>query len=217
MALQVDEAGTIISEGHCVKTGLVLSFTITLNEHVAIFPDPSVAVYVTTVVPSENVLPLLMLGVKEIKVQLSIAMGTAHVTIALQEVLAKTIMSVGQAVRVGLILSFTITLNEHVDKFPDPSIALYVTTVVPTLNVEPGLRFDEIVTASQSVATGATQFTTDEQATATATVTSEQPAKTGGALSMTTTLNTQLVILLLLSIALYLTSVVPNGKESPGL
>jgi hypothetical protein len=40
-----------------VTTGFSVSFTVTLNEHVAVFPEASVAVQVTLVVPNAKVLP----------------------------------------------------------------------------------------------------------------------------------------------------------------
>jgi hypothetical protein len=43
--------------GHPTITGFVMSLTVTLNEHVAVFAEKSVAVYVTNVVPNGKVLP----------------------------------------------------------------------------------------------------------------------------------------------------------------
>jgi hypothetical protein len=48
---------TVMSDGQPEMTGLVASCTITLKEHVEIFPAASVAVYVTSVVPMLKVLP----------------------------------------------------------------------------------------------------------------------------------------------------------------
>src|SRR5688572_15694806 len=112
-------------------TGLVTSFTITLNEHVDTFPASSVAVYVTRVVPIGNVSPGLW-SLVNVALQLSDTVGTAQFTTALHEAVALTILSDGQLLMTGLVTSFTITLNEHVEMFPAPSLAVYVTVVVPT-------------------------------------------------------------------------------------
>ena len=38
---------------------------------------------------------------------------------------------------VGACVSCTVTVNEHVPVFAEPSVAVHVTVVVPSLNVEP--------------------------------------------------------------------------------
>jgi len=43
-------------------------------------------------------------------------------------------------VSVGACTSETVTVKVHVAVFPAPSVAVAVTTVVPTLNVEPDAR-----------------------------------------------------------------------------
>jgi hypothetical protein len=49
----------LIIAGQLLMTGSSVSVTTTLNEHVAISPFTSVAVYVTVVVPTGNTSPLL--------------------------------------------------------------------------------------------------------------------------------------------------------------
>ena len=64
-------------------TGFVLSSTVTLKEHVAVFPDTSVAVYVTTVVPSGNTVPGFLVVVSVVvPAQLSDRIGAVQFTVA---------------------------------------------------------------------------------------------------------------------------------------
>ena len=55
----------------------------TLNEHVAVLPDTSVAVYVTTVDPSAKILPGLFVLVSVTgPAQLSVRVGAVQLTVA---------------------------------------------------------------------------------------------------------------------------------------
>ena len=56
--------------------------------------------------------------------QLSVAVGAVHVAVAVQEPLAKTVISVGQPEMTGAVLSTTITLKVQVAVFPLPSSAV---------------------------------------------------------------------------------------------
>jgi len=149
-------------EGHPTITGLVLSRTITLNEHVEALPAASVAVYVTVVVPSAKVVPGFFVLVNAgAPPQLSVADGAVQLTMAWQDPFAFTVMLEGQPVMTGIVLSRTVTLNEQVEVFDAASVAVYVTTVVPRLKTVPG--FFVLVKAGVppqlSVADGAVQLT----------------------------------------------------------
>jgi hypothetical protein len=48
------------------------------------------------------------------------------------------VISAGQALIRGAVLSMIVTLNEHVVELPDGSVAVYVTTVVPVVKILPG-------------------------------------------------------------------------------
>ena len=125
---------------HAENTGGVWSSTMTLNTQVETFPDPSVAVYVTTVVPSGNTSPGAWVDVNAGVPQLSVVVGGVQVAIPSQDPLAGTTMSAGMHPDItGFVSSLTITLKEHVAVFPSASVAVYVTTVVPSGNVSPGL------------------------------------------------------------------------------
>ena len=70
-----------ILAGHPVITGFVLSLTVTVNEQVAVLPELSVAVYITTVVPTGNASPELWVDIKDAIPQLSATVGTVQVTV----------------------------------------------------------------------------------------------------------------------------------------
>ena len=69
--------------------------------------------------------------------QLSAKVGAIQLAIAWQDPSAFTVMSEGQPEMTGLIASCTSTLKEQVEMFPAASVAVYVTAVVPMLNVLP--------------------------------------------------------------------------------
>jgi hypothetical protein len=109
-------AETVMLPGHDVKTGGVLSVTVTLNEQVEVFPLTSVAVYITCVVPSAKTEPDARLLTKLAIPQLSEAVGAVHVTVAPHGGGPEaTDILEGQPVIWGGVLSVTVTLNEHVE------------------------------------------------------------------------------------------------------
>jgi hypothetical protein len=95
---------TEILAGHEVKTGAWLSFTVTVNEHVLVFPPASVAVNETFVTPIGNVDPLgsPAVCVTMVPAQLSLTTGASQVTMAphVPAVLGVVILA-GQDVNTG--------------------------------------------------------------------------------------------------------------------
>jgi uncharacterized protein YunC (DUF1805 family) len=209
---------TIIFEGHPEITGLVTSWTVTLKEQVEIFPDASVAVYVTGVVPMEKVLPGAFVVVSVPPEQLSVNVGAVQVTTAWHDALALTVIFEGQPEITGLVTSWTITLKEQVEVLPAASVAVYVTGVVPTENVLPGaLVVVSVPPAQLSVNVGGVQVTTAWQDALALTVIFEgQPEITGFTASWTITLKEQVDVLPAASVAVYVTGVVPMEKVLPG-
>jgi hypothetical protein len=107
-------AVVVISAGQSTIVGGVLSCTITSKLQVAVFPEGSVAVYVTVVLPRSNELLgewLLVI----VRVQLSVAVGSVQVTVALQFAPAVVVMLTGQPLKTGGVTSLTVTINEQVD------------------------------------------------------------------------------------------------------
>src|SRR5690606_40724187 len=113
---------TVISVGQFAITGTSVSTTVTSNEHVAVLPAPSVAVYVTVVVPIENTSPLLCELDNDTE-QLSDAAGAVHVTTASHELASVlSVIYVGQFAITGTSVSTTVTSNEHVAVLPEASV-----------------------------------------------------------------------------------------------
>jgi hypothetical protein len=128
----VDET-TVMLPGQLI-TGAVVSTTETWNAQVEIFPETSVAVYVTVVTPTGKTVPGLKLLVI-VKLQLSVAVGIVH-EIAFEQFVVT--ISDGQLENTGATLSIIITLKLQVAELPLESVAVYITCVVPPGNVEPG-------------------------------------------------------------------------------
>ena len=70
--------------------------------------------------------------------QLSEAVGAVHVTAAWHDPFAAITIGAGHPLMTGFVLSLTVTLNVQVEILPDPSVAVYVTGVVPKGKVLPG-------------------------------------------------------------------------------
>ena len=93
--------------------GATLSTTVTLKEHgLLTLPFASVNVYVTVVVPTLNVEP----GACERSIviapeQLSVAVGSVQVAVAVQPLPALTVISLGHPLTMGFWLSTTVTVK----------------------------------------------------------------------------------------------------------
>lgn len=115
-----------------VMVGAVLSVTVTVKEHVAELPAPSVTRKVFVVKPTGKEAPLgnpascVVVGV-----QLSVPAGVVYVTTALQLGPAEAVKLDGQ-VMVGTMLSTTVTTAEQVEVFKAASVTESVTLTVPT-------------------------------------------------------------------------------------
>ena len=96
----------------------------------------SVALQITTVVPSEKVEPDAGVQMTAAGPQLSEA-GAENSTVASHRPrVAETTMLVGQS-SVGLSVSRTVTLNAQVASLPLASLALHCTRVIPLVKSEP--------------------------------------------------------------------------------
>jgi hypothetical protein len=111
-------------------TGFWLSTTVTRKEHVAELPAASLAVAVTVVAPSEKKLPEAGLKVT-VAEQLSVAVAENVTAAPHWPLAALTVRLAGQTI-VGRMLSTTVTEKVQVVELPEASVAVAVTTVVPT-------------------------------------------------------------------------------------
>src|SRR6059036_713686 len=124
-------------------------------------------------------------------------------------------MFAGQVIT-GACTSRTIARCWHVAVLPLPSVAVQVTRLVPTGNCAGALLVT--VTAPQlSLAVGLPKATpVAKQVPALAlTVTSAGQLTVGGCVSRTVTVNVQVLVLPLLSLAVLVTVVTPTGKAEP--
>ena len=84
--------------------------------------------------------------------QLSDVIGDGNVTNASQFAFASTIVSFGQVI-IGLMVSITITINEHVSVFIPQSVMVYITRVIPIMKgasiAAPSLLVVVIVSSGQ--------------------------------------------------------------------
>jgi hypothetical protein len=115
----------------------------------------------------------------------------------------------------GGVVSATATVKEHVEVFPPPSVAVQVTVVAPSGNVEPDAGTQATVAEPQSsVAVGVWKATTAEHPAALAVTFSGQVID-GAVASRTVTENEQEAVLLAASVAVQVTVVVPTAKVDP--
>ena len=119
-------AQTVLFCGCAVITGNWASFTVTVNEQEELFPQASVAVTFTVVVPSGNAKPLAgVLTIVTAPPQLSVAVGVKFTTAVQLPTGVVTVMLAGQ-VSTGAVWSFTVIICVQVLLFPHTSVALYV-------------------------------------------------------------------------------------------
>jgi hypothetical protein len=139
-------------------TGDSVSATVNVNEAMVEFPLGSTAVQTTVWVPTVNVEPLVALEVM-VTVQLSNAAGVAQVTTAEQDPVTGVIVAVtGTPAITGEIVSRTMTFTLLTTVFPEASVAVTTTGVVPTENTEPlaGLIVTVAEQLSEAVTPGIT-------------------------------------------------------------
>src|SRR3990172_10066734 len=113
-----------------VSAGGVVSWTVTVNDPGVEFPESSVAVQLTVVVPSGNVEPdggeQTTVGV----VSMRSDAVTENVTTAPEGPVAGTVMLPGN-VSVGGVVSVTVTVKDPGVELPESSVAVQLTVVVP--------------------------------------------------------------------------------------
>ncbi len=140
------------------RTGAVVSCTTTLKVHIVLFPEASVAVQVTCVLPNGKN--------PEGEVQLTLGAGSqrsvadiGRTTIAPPGSLPSTSRDV-QAIA-GPVLSTTVIMNVQDASFPAPSLATQVTGVVPSGKVLPegGMQVTCGEGSQSSVAVGVVKVT----------------------------------------------------------
>ena len=118
-------------ETFCVVTaGAWLSVTVMVCAQEAVFPDGSVTVQTTVVLPNGNTEGALL--VVEAMEQLSLLVGLPNVTLeAVQIPLSEDTETLEGQVMVGLILSITVTVAVAEAEFPWASVTVKFTVFAP--------------------------------------------------------------------------------------
>ena len=126
-------AHTVLLAGCTVITGSCASRTVTVNVQIELFPQASVAVDVTVVVPSGKAVPEAgELTIVTAPAQLSIAVTVKFTTAVQEPTGVVTVIFAGQVIT-GAVWSFTVIICVHSVKFPHTSVARYVLVTVNLL------------------------------------------------------------------------------------
>jgi hypothetical protein len=132
-----------------------VSFTVTVNWHEAVFPDVSVTVLVTVVVPFGNAEPEGGVLTSVLPGQLSLLVTTKLTTAEQRFGSVETVIFAGQVI-VGGSLSLIVTVKVHDAVFFDSSLTSQVTVVTPFGKVAPeaGMHVTAPTPGQLSVAVG---------------------------------------------------------------
>ena len=105
--------------------GVSISTTVTENEQVVVFPDPSVAPNTCVVTPTGNVAPLANPAVCRVVAapQLSVPAGVLNETAAPQVLESAFVVTLDGQLMLGASVSLTVTVNEQVAVKPARSVA----------------------------------------------------------------------------------------------
>ena len=206
-ALHVPFAFTVTFAG-AVIVGFVLSFIVTVCVAVAVFPEPSVTVHVTVVVPNGKVAGALFVTLAT--VQLSAVVAVPKVTVVATQLLSADAVTFAGAVIVGFVLSITVIVWVAVVLFPAASVAVQVTVVFPNGKLA-GASFDVTALVQLSIATGVPKLAmVAVQLLSAETVISEGATRYGPVLSLTVTACVVVAIFPEASVTVHVTMVVPN-------
>jgi hypothetical protein len=145
-------ASAVIGPG-TETVGLVVSCTVTVNEALPVLPDESVALQMTVVVPSTNVLPEAGEQLGEMLPSMLSVADAVKPTAAPPGPVASAVIGAG-TVTLGGVVSWTVTVNVAVPVSPIESVALQVTVVEPIGKMLPdgGEQVIGIFPSSPSVA-----------------------------------------------------------------
>jgi len=118
--------------------------------HVEVLPEVSLAVHVTVVIPIGNIDPDAGTHDAVTPAQLSENVGAGYITNTppAPGFPAEVVTLAGHTIAGGW-RSTTVTVNVHCDLFPDASVAVAVTVVVPLGNVDPDGGLATMVTPRQ--------------------------------------------------------------------
>ena len=211
-------AAFAFTSGAGPKTGGKLSWTVTLNDLLALLPAPSVAVQTTVVSPTANVDPDPGTQLTGTDAPRSVAVGVLKVTVRPLDDVASWEMSLGTLLITGSVVSWTLTLNDADEVFPCVSVAEQATVVVVIPKVDPdaGEHVTPAGPDTASLAVGLVNVTTAPEPDVASVVTLPgTPLITGPIVSTTLTVNDADESLPCESLALQVTVVLPSPNTVP--
>ena len=197
--------------------GSSISFTVTLNEQVPIFPASSVAVTVATVTPTLNVEPDAGTATVVATEQLSVAAGKVKFTTASHELASLSTSILSGQLATGFSPSFTVIVNVQSSILLDVSVAVTVTVVTPTGKVEPDAKSetsDRILQLSVDKPRSKSTTASHEPESVKATISVGQIA-VGSSASTTTISILHETELSPSSVAVTVTAVIPTPNSEP--
>jgi hypothetical protein len=198
-----------------VTVGGVVSTTVTVKDPVAWLERESFAVHTTVVAPNGNALPE---AGPHVGVTAPSTMSDAVAekeTIAPPGPVASAVTGAGSD-RVGAVVSRTVTVNEPLAWFWRESVAVQVTVVVATGNMDPDVGLHDGVTLPSTVSEAvAVKVTAAPLAPVASTVTGAGSDSVGFVVSSTVTVKEPLAWFPLESVAMQMTVVVLIAKTDP--
>jgi hypothetical protein len=207
-------ASTVAFAG-TVTTGPVVSVTVTVKDAAPLLPLVSVAVHETVVGPSGNVDPLAGVQVTGRGPSTPSLADAVKLNAAPVAPVASTVAFAG-TVTTGPVVSATVTVKDAVPLLPLASVAVQLTVVAPSGNVDPlaGVHVTARGPSTRSVAV-AVKLNAAPVALVASTVTFAGTVTTGPVVSVTVTVKEAAPLLAFVSVAVQVTVVAPSGKVDP--
>ena len=196
-------------------TGGSLSLTVTVKLHVFVLPLVSVAVQVTVFMPLAKALPLAGVQLAVTPEQLSVAVA-AKFTIRLHWPGAVFVTIFAGQVTTGASLSLTVTVKLQLVEFPNASVAVQLTAVIPLAKALPFVGVQLTVTPGQlSVAVAAKPTIWLHWPGAVFVARFAGQVIVGASVSLTRTVKVQVAVLPEAPVAVQVTVLVPLAKTLP--
>jgi uncharacterized protein YhbP (UPF0306 family) len=207
-------ASTVAFAG-TVTTGPVVSVTVTVKEAAPLLPVVSVTVQLTVVGPSGKVDPLAGVQVTARGPSTPSLADAVKLNAAPVPLVASTVAFAG-TVTTGPVVSVTVTVKEADPLLAFVSVAVHVTVVGPSGNVDPlaGVQVTGRGPSTPSLA-DAVKLNVAPVAPVASTVAFAGTVTTGPIVSATVTVKEAAPLLALVSVAVHVTVVGPSGNVDP--
>ena len=200
--------------GH-VATGASVSLTVTVNAQMFVFPLASVAVQTTVVTPLAKALPLAGTHTMPSPGQLSVDVAENVTLLVHTPALVDTDTLPGHNAT-GASVSLTVTVNTQMFVFPVASVAVQTTVVTPLAKALPLAGTHTMLSPAQlsvEVAENVTLLAHEPRLVLTERLAGH--VATGASVSLTVTVNAQIFVFPVASVAVQTTVVTPLAKALP--